>query len=115
MPRETLVSQSCRSCALHDFARMTGWTLLLGWWGFISFFINWGFLCFNVLSTLWALTVPGVVAVARHALDEHREYALNLLATRDLDTVVDVLAKTTGAPHVDVIEWLHSLRTSSPA
>jgi len=46
--------------------------------------------------------------VARR-LDEHREYALNLLATKDFNTVVDVIARTSGAPEVDVIDWLHGL------
>ncbi|MEW5741209.1 MAG: hypothetical protein AB1938_19960 [Myxococcota bacterium] len=112
---ETLAGQSCRGCALRDFGGMTLWTLALGWWGLISFFLNWVFLFVNVASVLWALSLPGAVAVARRALDEHREYALNLLATKDFDTVVDVLAKTTGAQHVDVIDWLQSLRTTSPA
>lgn len=112
---ETLAGQSCRACALRDFAGMTLWTLALGWWGLISFFLNWVFLLVNVLSLLSALTLPGAVAVAKRSLEEHREYALNLLATKDFDTVVDVLAKTTGAPHVDVIDWLQSLRTASPA
>lgn len=108
---ETLAAQSCRACAMRDFAGMTAWTLALGWWGLISFFLNWVFLFVNVMSFLWALTLPGTVtAVARRMLDEHRDYALNLLATKDFDTVVDVIARTSGAPHVDVIEWLHTLR-----
>jgi hypothetical protein len=112
---ETLAGQSCRACALSDFARMTVWTLLLGWWGLISFFLNWVFLAVNVASLVWALTLPAAVGFAKRRLEEHREYALNLLATKDFNTVVDVIARTSGAPQLDVIDWLHELNSSSAA
>lgn len=109
---ETLAAQSCRACALGDFARMTVWTLLLGWWGLISFFLNWVFLAVNVFSLLWALTLPAAAGLSKRRLEEHREYAMNLLATKDFNTVVDVIARTSGAPQVDVIDWLHDLKAS---
>lgn len=38
--------------------RLTGLTLVTGWWGFISFFINWMVLLSNVVNVLPALFLP---------------------------------------------------------
>jgi hypothetical protein len=40
----------CRSCGLAAFRKMTNRTLVLGWWGTISFFVNWYYLVQNLAS-----------------------------------------------------------------
>lgn len=45
---KSIKGQMCRGCALKHFARMTGLTLLTGWWGVISFWMN----CFSILNNL---------------------------------------------------------------
>lgn len=107
---ESAGGQLCRSCGLHIGLRMTLWTLALGWWGTISFFLNIGFVVNNFGNLLWAMTLPSGSAIAVRALDEHREYALNLLATKDFDDVVYVLRQTSGASPEAVKTFLESLR-----
>jgi hypothetical protein len=109
---ESAGGQLCRSCGLDVGLRMTMWTLALGWWGMISFFVNILFVANNFGNLLWALTLPSGAAIAVRALDEHREYALNLLATKDFDDVVYVLRQTSGASTEAVKAYLESLRAS---
>ena len=107
---ESAGGRLCRSCGLDLGLRMTMWTLALGWWGMISFFVNIAFVANNFGNLLWAMTLPSGAAIAVRALDEHREYALNLLATKDFDDVVYVLRQTSGASTDAVKTYLESLR-----
>ena len=109
---ESAGGQLCRSCGLDLFQRMTLWTLALGWWGMISFFVNFAFIANNFGNLLVALTLPSGAAVASNALEEHREYALNLLATKDFDDVVYVMRQTSGASTEAVRTYLESLRAT---
>ena len=63
----------------------------------------------GLLQLWWLLSVRGAAAAAADSLDEHREYAINLLATKDRETVVDVLARQTGATHQHVSRYLDRL------
>lgn len=110
---ETAGGQLCRSCGLDLFLKMTLWTMALGWWGLISFFVNFAFIANNLGNLLWALTLPSGSAVATSALEEHREYALNLLATKDFEDVVYVLRQTSGASTEAVRAFLESLRATA--
>lgn len=107
---ETAGGQLCRSCGLDLFLRMTLWTMALGWWGLISFFVNFAFVANNLGNLLWALTLPSSGAVATSALEEHREYAINLLATKDVDDVVYVLRQASGASPEAVRAFLQTLQ-----
>lgn len=107
---ETAGGQLCRSCGLDLGLRMTMWTLALGWWGMISFFVNIAFVANNFGNLLWAMTLPSGAAIAMRGLEEHREYALNLLATKDFTDVVYVLRQTSGASTEAVRAYLESLR-----
>lgn len=102
--------QLCRSCANQIFLRMTLWTATLGWWGLISFFVNVGFLANNLLNWVWAMTLPSSEAFNANALEEHRQYALNLLATKDFDDVVYVLRQASGASTEMVKAYLLTLQ-----
>lgn len=107
---ERLAAQACRRCSVAAFVRMTGWTLLFGWWGLISFFVNFLFIGVNVLTVVWALTLPSGSSIAKLKLAEQRDYALALLETKDFDTVVTVLVKATGAAPEVIESYLRSLR-----
>jgi hypothetical protein len=105
----TLKADLCRGCGLREGALMTLHTAVLGWWGMISFVITCVALPMNLLQMWWLLSLLGPAAAAANTLDLHREYALNLLATKDRDTVVDVLARQTGATHQNVSRYLDRL------
>lgn len=101
----------CRSCGLELFTRMTGHTVLFGWWGMVSFFVNWLLLANNLGNAVWAMTLPGQAAVAGSALDGEREYALNLLnAGKAHEDIVHVLRRQTGASTEAIEAWLTTLQ-----
>ncbi|MFT3709573.1 MAG: hypothetical protein QM817_18245 [Archangium sp.] len=103
--------QLCRSCGLDLFLKMTLHTVVFGWWGMISFFVNWAFLANNIGNAIWALTLPSTASLTARssALDEHRDYALNLLATKDRADVIYVLRQQTGASPETIDAWLKTL------
>jgi len=45
-----LAGTYCRSCGLSLFREMTDKTLIRGWWGFVSFFVNWYTLARNLAA-----------------------------------------------------------------
>ena len=45
----------CRKCIEYHFWEATGISLLLGWWGYISFFVNWFYLIKNLITYLGSL------------------------------------------------------------
>lgn len=47
----------CKRCVHHYFWRMTGVSLVLGWWGIISFITNIIFIAGNVGTYLGCLTM----------------------------------------------------------
>lgn len=100
----------CRSCHFRIFWRLTLHTAVLGWWGTISFVLTPLFLINNVALFTASQTLPGGVQIAADLLEEKRAYALNLLATKPLVTVVEVLVKDTGASQEQVLEWVEKLK-----
>lgn len=100
----------CRSCHLRIFWRLTLHTATLGWWGTISFVLTPLFLINNIALFTASQTLPGGVQIAADLLEEQRAYALNLLATKPLVTVVEVLVKDTGASQEQVLEWVEKLK-----
>ena len=104
---------ACRGCSMAAFLRMTLHTTALGWWGLFSFIITPGYLLNNFLFLLRSLLTSGQRGHARRLLDERREYALNLIATKDEATVVDVLRRDTGLPTDVVSRYLQELRKSA--
>lgn len=106
---ETVKGMVCRSCSVRTFVRFEVHTLFLGWWGLISALVTPIYLVTNFAYFVGTLGFPGTVAHGRTALDEHRDYARNLLATKDEATVIDVLARTTGASREDVALFLRTV------
>ncbi len=105
---------ACKRCNLRQFAIMTGFNLLLGWASVFSLFIFQGFLLHNVLFLLRSLGGGSDVAYARkqafRILDEQREYAKSLVATKEDDDVVYVLQKQTDLPNALVADYVRTLR-----
>ncbi|HEY8210439.1 MAG TPA: hypothetical protein VIG99_23315 [Myxococcaceae bacterium] len=100
----------CRGCHFRVFWRLTLHTFFLGWWGTISLVLTPLFLLNNVGLFLASQTLPGGEKVALDLLEEKRAYALNLLATKPLVTVVEVLVRDTGATQEQVLEWVEKLK-----
>jgi hypothetical protein len=97
------------------FVRMTLHNLVLGWWGMISFFLTPIFILNNLGYFVQTLRLPSAASASRSALEDQREYALNLLATKDEATVIDVLAKQTGVPAPEVEAWVRQIAAARRA
>jgi hypothetical protein len=108
-----LEALACRGCSAHWFAKMTLHNLVLGWWGTISFVLTPLFIVNNVGYVLASLTLPDGAALAAQALEAQREYARNLLATKDEATVVDVLVRSSGATPSEVRAFIRRLRSAA--
>jgi hypothetical protein len=100
----------CRRCHSRIFWRLSLHTFLLGWWGTISLILTPLFLINNIALFVSSQTLPGGAQVASDLLEEKRAYALNLLATKPLVTVVEVLVRDTGASQEQVLEWVEKLK-----
>jgi hypothetical protein len=100
----------CRSCSTQAFWKMTSHTAALGWWGTISFCITPLILINNMAHGLATWGLPTQGEMVQDALEGQREYALSLLATKDEDTVAEVLARATGASEGDVRAYLAKLK-----
>jgi hypothetical protein len=111
----TVAGELCRGCSGSTFTRMTLHTFFLGWWGMISFVLTPIFLLNNLWYGVQTLRMPSHAAVRRDALEGQREYALNLLATKDRETVVEVLSRTAGVSAAEADAFLRTVQTGSPA
>lgn len=100
----------CRNCHRRLYARLTGHTALLGWWGMISLVLTPLFILNNTGYFLVSQTLPEGATVAMDLLEQKRDYALNLLATKDLVTVVEVLVRDTGATQQQVLDFVEKLK-----
>jgi hypothetical protein len=103
----------CRRCHVRLYLRLTLHTFFLGWWGTLSLVLTPVFILMNTARFLVSQTLPGSAKVAHDLLEQKREYALNLLATKDLVTVVEVLVKDTGASQEQVLDWVEQLKKTA--
>ena len=75
------------------------------------------YILFNVFFFVRGLTLPSEtvapVSSAQALLEAQRQYALNLLATKDVQTVVEVLQQQTGASEAEVRAFLERLRAAA--
>jgi hypothetical protein len=110
---QSYIGLVCRRCSSDVFVRMTLHNLVLGWWGMISMVLTPLFIANNLGFFVASLTLPGRGLVAARALEDQREYALNLLATKGEATVIQVLCGATGASEADVVSYLRRLRVSA--
>ena len=58
----------CKSCISKHFWELTGLTLVTGWWGLVSFVVNWFFLINNIVRYCGTLGMP-----AEHAEEDYRD------------------------------------------
>ena len=100
----------CRTCSGRAFWKTTIHTFFLGWWGTISLIITPFFLLNNVYFGTRTLFLQKAEAAAKSSLAAQRDYALNLLKTKDDGTVIEVLMKSTGANEADVAAFVSTLR-----
>ena len=56
---ETYRGRHCRDCGIARFRETTNSTLIAGWWGVISFVVNWVFLAMNVAARRKVSALPG--------------------------------------------------------
>jgi hypothetical protein len=103
----------CRSCSTTVFGKMTLHNLVAGWWGTISAIVTPFFILNNIGYVLLSSTLPSAGASTSAALEVQRQYALNLLATKDVETVVGVLVQLTGASEADVRAFVSRLRNAA--
>ncbi|MCA9089393.1 MAG: hypothetical protein KDA90_12260 [Planctomycetaceae bacterium] len=57
---KSIEGELCKSCVHKNFWSMTGTTLVLGWWGLISFVLTIGFVLNNVIRYLLCLGMDPV-------------------------------------------------------
>ncbi|MDB4932800.1 MAG: hypothetical protein JWM10_5284 [Myxococcaceae bacterium] len=105
----------CRGCSFAVFRKLTLHNLLFGWWGYISLVVTPFLIAANVHHAIRTLRVPTAEGSALAALDDQREYAVNLLRTKDDETVVGVLQRETGAPREAVAAWVARVRAEMVA
>jgi len=111
----TWAGDACRDCGSKIFWKATTHTLFLGWWGTISLFLTPAFIVMNIMNVLKTRSLQSLPAASRATLDDHRDYALNLIATKDRATVVDVLAQQTRAPRAEVEAFVDRLSAERAA
>jgi hypothetical protein len=104
---------ACKQCSRDAFVRMTLHTAVFGWWGMISFCLTPIFIINNFYYFVRTLSLRTAEAAARHQLEDQRDYALALLATKEEEIVVEVLSKSTGAPESEVVSFVRNLRRSA--
>jgi hypothetical protein len=89
----------CRTCIRSHFLRLTGTTLVLGWWGLISFFVTPFFLANNVYRYLASLDLEPVLAdagtmeLSREAVDRLHPLAGELVARLSAGQKINEVAR----------------------
>jgi hypothetical protein len=110
---------ACRRCTWQHFLVTTVTTGVLGWWSLFSLFVTPGVVIHNVLLAARALVVgsrPSAYA-QRQAfliLDERRDYARAIVASKDPEDAVEVLAETSGVPALFVAAYIDELQRPRP-
>ncbi len=99
----------CRDCGVRACLHGAVLSLALGWWGLFRFFVTPGFVLHDLVMILRVLLTRLAGSYAREVLEEEREHARRLLATKDLETVVEVLVARTELDEDEVRKFLASL------
>jgi hypothetical protein len=106
---KTWAGNSCRDCASKYFWKATLHTMFLGWWGTISLILTPIFIISNIGNFIKTRSLKTGPVVTQKLLEEHRAYAESLLATKDRDTAVQVLAKESGVSYAEASAYVDSL------
>ncbi|MEK6235355.1 MAG: hypothetical protein N2C14_11660, partial [Planctomycetales bacterium] len=113
----------CKSCVHESFWKHTPITLILGWWGILSFFLNCFFVLNNVFRYLLCLGMdpvpPGAMtpelseAVAEK-INPHFEGMVDRLnGGDDFQTVVEATAMRAGVTPGQVVLFLHAVAAAA--
>lgn len=100
---------ACRSCGTSWFWKTTLHNMFLGWWGMISLIVTPIFILMNIASVVKVLGLPSGEVSRRAQLEEHGDYARNLLATKDRATVIEQLVRVSGASESEVYAFVEQL------
>lgn len=104
---------ACRDCGKSWFWKASIHTFFLGWWGTISFVLTPIFLIANIYNYVGVLRLQTLEATNRARLEDQRDYALNLLRSKDQATVIDVIARASGADVAEVETFVGRLQQES--
>lgn len=99
--------EACSECSARACSATSAHTALFGWWNLLTPLVVPWVLLNNVAFFLKQRITRGAARTA--ALEEHREYAKNLLRTKDFDVVVEVISDTTRCDPAVVAKWLRTL------
>jgi hypothetical protein len=106
---------ACRECGMSWFWKTMLHNLFLGWWGMISLIVTPIFILMNLGSMVKVLGLPKAQVAARAQLEEHSDYARNLLATKDRATVIEQLVRVSGASETEVYAFVEALEKKPAA
>lgn len=119
----TLDGNLCKSCIHSNFWKMTGTSLILGWWGIISFFVNVFFILSNIITYLCCLGMEPVPpnAVAPELTDEaierltpHTEYIVNRMNQNEpLESIAQDIAMRSSTTPGQVTLYIMALIQAS--
>jgi hypothetical protein len=104
---------ACARCSTDAYVGMTARTAILGWWSLVTPFVVPWIVLANTLAWAKSRLLSGGSRGAARVLEDERDYARNLLRTKDVETVVEVLAAKTGVPPEEVAAWLATLPRGS--
>jgi hypothetical protein len=99
--------EACSECSARAFSATSAHTALFGWWSVLTPLVVPWVLLNNLAFFLKQRIFRGRGRTA--ALEEHRDYAKNLLRTKEFEVVVEVISDTTGCDAQVVAEWLRTL------
>lgn len=100
----------CRSCIGRSAGKATAHNLALGWWWHISGLATPGLVALNLLMAVRARTggARDFDEQIAHVLAEHSDYIDALVATKDEDTVTEVISEKTGVSEEAVRRYLRN-------
>lgn len=112
MTLSQIALRACRQCGVQAYLKGATHSLALGWWGVISFFVTPGFVVHDLFMILRVLMTTRAPSIGR-LLEDERDYAERLLATKDIDVVVEVLVDRTGLDADGIRSYLLTLAPPS--
>lgn len=93
----------CRDCGIATFRRMTSQTLVAGWWGVISFFVNLGVVCANLASRQTVARLPAPTPPAYGPWERPMEHGRPVLARWYVIVMLVLLAFFVGSSVLDAL------------
>lgn len=99
--------EACSECSARACSATSAHTALFGWWSVLTPLVVPWVLLNNLAFFLKQRIARGAAHTA--ALEEHRDYAKNLLRTKDFDVVVEVISEVTRCDPAVVAKWLRTL------